>query len=107
MAVLIKGKSIKCTIGSRNHYLRGEENERITVREIKGFATKHPDEALRMIEISAKGTKCKKPLYSAKINPEPDRIWTKDEIHRGIEILEENLGLKGHPRVVIEHNTKH
>ncbi|MGB9153850.1 MAG: relaxase/mobilization nuclease domain-containing protein [Alphaproteobacteria bacterium] len=103
MAVLIKGKSIKCTQTSRDHYLRGSENERITVREVKGFATKDPDEALRMIASSAKGTKCEKPVYSAKINPETDRIWNKDEINAAVELLEENLGLKGHPRVVVEH----
>ncbi|MGB9154483.1 MAG: relaxase/mobilization nuclease domain-containing protein, partial [Alphaproteobacteria bacterium] len=103
MAVLIKGQSIKCSQSSRDHYLRGAENERITVREVLGFATKNPDEALRMIEMSAKGTKCKKPLYSAKINPETDRIWNKDEIRAAVDLLEENLGLKGHPRVVVEH----
>jgi len=103
MAVIIKGQSIKCSQSSRDHYLRGAENERITVREVLGFATKNPDEALRMIEMSAKGTKCKKPLYSAKINPETDRIWNKDEIRAAVDLLEENLGLKGHPRVVVEH----
>ena len=106
MAVIIKGQSIKCTQSSRDHYLRGAENERITVREVLGFATKNPDEALRMIEMSAKGTKCKKPLYSAKINPETDRIWNKDEIRAAVDLLEENLGLKGHPRVVVEHKKK-
>jgi len=106
MAVIIKGQSIKCSQSSRDHYLRGAENERITVREVLGFATKNPDEALRMIEMSAKGTKCKKPLYSAKINPETDRIWNKDEIRAAVDLLEENLGLKGHPRVVVEHKKK-
>ena len=37
MAVLIKGQSIKCSQKSRDHYLRGPENERITVREVTGF----------------------------------------------------------------------
>ncbi|MGB9153885.1 MAG: relaxase/mobilization nuclease domain-containing protein [Alphaproteobacteria bacterium] len=106
MAVIIKGQSIKCSQSSRDHYLRGAENERITVREVLGFATKNPDEALRMIEMSAKGTKCKKPLYSAKINPETDRIWNKDEIRAAVDLLEENFGLKGHPRVVVEHKKK-
>ncbi|CAK9253388.1 unnamed protein product [Sphagnum jensenii] len=103
MAVLIKGKSIKCTQISRDHYLRGPENERITVREVKGFATKDPDEALQMIAASAKGTKCRKPVYSTKINPETDRIWNKDEIRAAVDLLEENLGLKGHQRVIVEH----
>jgi hypothetical protein len=106
MAVLIKGKSISCSQSSRDHYIHGRENERITVREVLGFATKDAEEALRMIELSVRGTKCKKPLYSAKINPETDRIWTKDEIRRAVELLEENLGLKGHPRIVVEHKKK-
>jgi hypothetical protein len=103
MAVLIKGKSITCSQKSRDHYLRGQENEKIIVREVWGFATKNPDEALEMIELSAKGTRCKKPLYSVKINPETDRLWKKEEVLRAIALLEENLGLKDHPRVVIEH----
>jgi hypothetical protein len=40
MAVLIKGKSIKCTQSSRDHYLRGSENERITPREVLGLPPK-------------------------------------------------------------------
>ena len=103
MAVLIKGKSIKCSQTSRDHYLRGKENERVTVREVIGFATKDADEALQMIELSVKGTKCHKPLYSAKINPEPDRVWTKQEVLRAIQTLETNLGLTGHPRITVEH----
>jgi hypothetical protein len=103
MSVLIKGKSISCSQKSRDHYLRGQENEKIIVREVWGFATKDPDEALEMIELSAKGTRCKKPLYSVKINPSPDRFWTKEEVLRALQLLEENLGLTGHPRVVIEH----
>jgi hypothetical protein len=106
MAVLIKGKSISCSQKSRNHYLRGKENEYINVREITGFATRDPELALQMIEVSAKGTRCKRPLYSAKINPEPDRLWTYEEVNRAVELLEENLGLKDHPRVVIEHKKK-
>jgi hypothetical protein len=104
MAVLIKGKSITCSQRSRDHYLRGKENDLVAVREILGFATLNPDEALQMIELSAKGTRCEKPVYSAKVNPEPDRLWTEEEVRRAVELLEENLGLKGHPRVVIEHN---
>jgi hypothetical protein len=103
MAVIIKGKSISCSQRSRDHYLRGKENEKITVLEVLGFATKDADEALSMIELSAKGSRCKKPLYSAKINPEPGRVWTKPEVERAIEILEQNLGLTGHARVVVEH----
>jgi len=103
MAVLIKGQSIKCSRLSRQHYLHGPENERITVREVRGLATKDPDEALQMLEILAKGTRCQRPVYSAKINPETDRIWNKDEIRRAVDLLEENLGLTGHPRAVVEH----
>ena len=106
MACLIKGQSIACTQKSRAHYLEGPENEKIAVCEVSGFATQNADEALMMIELSAKGTKCKKPLYSAKINPETDRIWTPEEWQQAIEKLEKNLGLTGHPRVVIEHLKK-
>jgi len=106
MAVLIKGQSIKCTQASRDHYLRGEENEQITVLDVSGFATKNADEALQMIELSAKGTRCKKPLYSAKINPEPDRPWTRQEAMLAVQMLEENLGLTGHGRMIVEHVKK-
>jgi hypothetical protein len=106
MAVLIKGKSISCSQRSRDHYLRGPENEKITVLDVVGFATKNADEALSMIELSAKGTRCKKPLYSAKINPEPGRDWSRHEVDRAVNLLEANLGLTGHARVVIEHLKK-
>jgi hypothetical protein len=106
MAVLIKGQSIKCSQASRDHYLRGSENEHIAVLDVTGFATKNADEALQMIELSAKGTRCKKPLYSAKINPETDRLWTKQEVMQAIGMLEKNLGLTNHARVVVEHVKK-
>jgi hypothetical protein len=106
MAVLIKGKSISCSQRSRDHYLRGPENDKITVLEVAGFATKDADEALSMIELSAKGTRCKKPLYSVKFNPEPGRVWTKPEVEKAVDMLEANLGLTGHARVVVEHLKK-
>ncbi len=103
MACIIKGQSIACTQKSRDHYMRGKENEKITVCEVSGFATQNADEALSILEVSAKGTKCKKPVYSTKINPETDRIWTEDEWQQAIDLLEKNLALTGHPRVVVEH----
>jgi hypothetical protein len=103
MAVLIKGKSIQCNQASRDHYLRGAENEHITVHDVSGFATRDAEEALSMIELSAKGTRCKKPLYSVKLNPETDRLWTKVELKQAVGMLEKNLGLTGHARVVVEH----
>jgi len=106
MAVLIKGQSIKCSQKSRDHYLRGPENRKITVLEVFGFATRNADEALAMIELSAKGTRCKKPLYSAKINPEPDRIWKREEVRQAVDMLEKNLGLTGNAHVVVEHVKK-
>jgi len=106
MAVLIKGQSIEGRQFSRDHYLRGPENEKITVLEVSGFATHDPDLALEMIELLAKGTRCKKPLYSVKINPETDRVCTQEELNRAVELLEKNLGLTGHARVVVEHQKK-
>ena len=103
MAVLIKGRSIKGAQKSSDHYLRGLENDHIIIKEVKGFATQSPDAALEMIELSAKGTKCQNPLYSAKINPETDRTWTEEELFRAVDLLEKNLGLTGHQRVVVEH----
>ncbi|MBV8648457.1 relaxase/mobilization nuclease domain-containing protein [Paludibacterium sp.] len=106
MAVIIKGKSIVCSAKSRHHYLEGKENENISVLEVRGFATLDAAEALSMIELSAIGTRCKKPLYSAKINPETDRVWTREELFRAADRLEENLGLTGHARVIVEHLKK-
>ena len=79
MAVLIKGQSIRCAQVSRDHYRRGPENDHIIVHEVSGFATQDADEAMTIMELSAKGTKCQKPVYSAKINPEPDRLWTSEQ----------------------------
>jgi hypothetical protein len=106
MSCIIKGQSIRCTEASHNHVMRGPENQKITVLDVKGFATKNADEALTMMELSAIGTKCQKPVYSAKINPETDRLWTKQEVQQAVELLEKNLNLVGHQRVVIEHVKK-
>jgi hypothetical protein len=106
MSVISKGASIKCSNSSRNHYLRGKENKQINVLQVYGFVTTDPDEAIEMIQLSAKGTRCKKPGYSVKLSPETDRVWTKKELRKVIDKLEKNLKLEGHPRVVIEHLKK-
>ena len=101
--MIIKGKSITGPEALAPYLENAEKNERVSVLEIKGTVAQDLIGALQEMDAYAEGTSCKKPLYHAKINPEPPHRLTPEQRMEAVEALEQKLGLVGHARAVVMH----
>lgn len=102
--MIIKGSARAGARGLAAHLSNGEKNSRVTVAEVRGTLAEDLLGAFQEIADIASGTRCKKPLYHAQINPDPTETMSPEKWARSIAVLEKNLGLSAnHPRAVVFH----
>jgi hypothetical protein len=105
--VVIKGRSVGHATNLARYLERDPKNRSVEVVEIRGAAAKDLQGALQEWALTAAGTRCEKPLYSASINPQQHEKLTREQYLRAADILEQKLGLTGQPRaLVIQVNDK-
>ncbi len=85
------------------HLLRVDMNERVDVRELLGVCSPDLTAALLEMEAIASAARSRRPFYHASINTAPNELMTDAQKARAIDRLEQELGLTGQPRVVVEH----
>ena len=84
-------------------HLIKEENERVELHEVRGFASDTVMGALNEAYALSRGTKCQKFLYSLSLNPPQDEEASNDVFEAAIEKAEGHLGLNDQPRVIVFH----
>lgn len=84
-------------------HLMKPENEHVEVHEIRGFVADTLSGALREAEAVSRGTKCRRFLYSLSLNPPETEFVPIASFESAIDRIEDKLGLRGHPRVVLFH----
>ena len=91
--------------GAKNlalHLLK-EENDHVTVHELRGFMSDELTPALNEIYAVSRGTKAKKFMFSLSLNPpEKEKVSTQAFLD-AIERSEKDLGLSGQPRAIVFH----
>lgn len=101
--MIVKGKS-RPVAGTLSRYVvQKRNNDLVSVREVRGTISQNVEDALQEMEAVASGTKCKSFLYHASINPQDHEHLTPKQWERAVEILEKELKLEGHQRVLVEH----
>lgn len=85
------------------HLLNGDENDHVTVHEVRGFVSETLAGALREAEAMSRGTRCKQFLFSVSLNPPEDADVPIEEFEAAIEEIERRLHLIDQPRVVVFH----
>jgi hypothetical protein len=85
------------------HLLNGEDNEHVTVHEIRGFVAETLLEALREAYAVSRGTRCSKYLFSLSLSPPEDADVSIEDFEAAIEEVEKKLGLLGQPRIIVFH----
>jgi hypothetical protein len=86
------------------HLLRTDTNEKVTIKDIRGLTADDLPSALREMQALASGSRCRGNfMYQANINPLAHEHLTNDQWNEAVDLLEKNLGLEGHQRVVVEH----
>lgn len=101
--MIIKGQSRSGSRQLGSYLSKPGKNEEIRTLEIRGTVAQDIPGAISEMGAHALGTKCEKPLYHAMINPEPPHRLSDDQCREAVDVLEEKLGLIGHPRVVVMH----
>lgn len=101
--MIIKGGSRKSGGFFAHHLLKTEENERVSVAEMRGLISDTVPEAFQEMQIVAAGTRAENYFYHASINPREDERLTPEQWNIAVDRLEQNLGLAGHARFQVEH----
>jgi len=85
------------------HLMNGDQNEHVTVHQVKGFVASDVFGALNEAYALSKGTQCKQFMYSLSLNPPQDKIVPIEIFENTLQRIEQRLGLEGQPRVVVFH----
>jgi len=85
------------------HLLRLDENDHVEVHEVRGFMAEDLVGALREAYAVSRGTKCSQFLFSVSLNPPQDQVPGIAAFEAAIETIEEEVGLRGQPRVIVFH----
>ena len=84
-------------------HLMCPENEHVTVQEISGFSGDDLASAFKEAEATARGTRCKKYLFSLSLNPPSSERVETEAFLETITEVENRLGLSGQPRAIVFH----
>ncbi|MDI1229295.1 MAG: relaxase/mobilization nuclease domain-containing protein [bacterium] len=85
------------------HLLNGDQNEHITVHEIRGFVSEDLAEALREAYAMSRGTRCKQFLFSVSLSPPETADVSVEDFEAAIEEIEKKMGLIDQPRIIVFH----
>lgn len=85
------------------HLLNGDQNEHVTVHEVRGFMAEDVLGALNEAYALSKGTKCKQFIYSLSLNPPQTEKVGIETFEQTLERIEKKLGLVNQPRVLVFH----
>jgi hypothetical protein len=85
------------------HLLRTDENEHVELHEISGFMSETLQGAMNEAYALSKGTKCKQFLFSVSLSPPSHESVRVEVFEKAINDIEERLGLKGQPRIIVFH----
>ncbi|WP_022693155.1 relaxase/mobilization nuclease domain-containing protein [Ponticaulis koreensis] len=85
------------------HLLKTEENEHVTVHEMRGFVSDDLIGAMKESHAVAQGTKCQKHLFSVSFNPPCEADVTDAQFEDAADRYEESCGLSGQPRALVFH----
>jgi hypothetical protein len=85
------------------HLLRTDENEHVELHEISGFVSETLQGAMSEAYALSKGTKCKQFLFSVSLSPPANESVRVEVFEKAVNEIEERLGLKGQPRIIVFH----
>jgi hypothetical protein len=96
--MILHGNQRGGATGMGKHLLNTQDNEHVSVHEVKGFMAADLMGALRETEATAKGTKCRQYLYSCSFNPPQTVDASIADFEEAFDRAEEVLGLGNPPR---------
>jgi hypothetical protein len=101
--MIIKGNPRRDVDFWAAHLMRTDQNERVALVDIRGLSGESVRDCLAELDAIAQGTRTKNGFYVASLNPRDDETLTNEQWTTAADRLEENLGLAGQPRFIVEH----
>lgn len=84
-------------------HLLKDENERVVVHDMRGFASNDLLSALQESQAISRGTNCKQHLFSLSLNPPADADASEADFEDAVSRVEQALGLSKQPRAIVFH----
>jgi hypothetical protein len=89
------------------HLMNSFDNERVEIADMRGSVARDLSGAFAEWAAEARGTKCKKFLYSLSLNPyQPQGRLTREQYLELLDRTERSLKLVGQPRAVVFHEKR-
>jgi len=101
--VIIKASQRGFARNLANHLASTNDNDHVTLMEIRGVIGQSIHAALLEMEAISQGTQCRKPFFSVSFNPPPNVNVSHKAFEQAFDALEESLGLQGQPRIAVFH----
>lgn len=84
-------------------HLLEDENDHVTLHQIRGSASADLMGAFREAQAISKGTRCRQYLFSLSLNPPEQERVSVAAFEEAIDQVERKLGLSGQPRAIVFH----
>ena len=101
--MIIEGGSRRGAKWFAGHVMRQDAGQQVRIVEARGLAGWDISGWFRQMEAVSFGTRCENYFYHANINPREDESLTQAQRDEAVDKLEQNLGLDGHARFIVEH----
>lgn len=85
------------------HLMRTDDNEHISLHELRGFAADDLRGAFKEAEAVSRGTKCRQYLFSLSLSPPERENVSVEDFELAITQAEKRLGLEDQPRAIVFH----
>lgn len=101
--MILKGSQRGSGQNLASHLLKMEDNEHVSLHELRGFAADDLHGAFKEAEAVSRGSRCVQYLFSLSLSPPEDARVSVDVFEDAIDRIEQKLGLEGQPRAVVFH----
>ncbi len=102
--MILKGSQRGNAAKLARHLMNIQDNEHVELHELRGFVSEEQLlDALLEAQAVAKGTRCQQHLFSLSLNPPEGERVDVGSFETAIEMVEQRLGLDGHPRAIVFH----
>jgi hypothetical protein len=101
--VILKGSQRGGARQLAAHLLNMQDNDHITVEELRGFVADDLAGAMEEAHAIARGTRCRQCVFSLSLNPPKDGSASLEDLRAAADRAETVLGLEGQPRAFVVH----
>ncbi|MCK4843179.1 MAG: relaxase/mobilization nuclease domain-containing protein [Methylococcales bacterium] len=101
--MILKGSQRAGSRQLAKHLINGEQNEHVTIHQIRGFIADTVTGALNEAYALSRETQCKQFMFSLSLNPPQNKIMPVELFENTLKRVEKKLGLENQPRIIVFH----